>query len=69
MHFVPVRKSLDLIDEASSLAGEPLRLSISEYPVRVFGESADPAREGDAFALPNVKGRLLIKVIGYFSGQ
>lgn len=69
LHYIPVRKSLeiDVIDEPSSFAGEVLRLPSHVRRVVQFpkGDELDRIAPGE-FALPPLKGRLLLEVPGYF---
>ena len=67
LHYIPVRKALDIdmIEERSSFAGEVLRLPKEAKSARIF-QGAELARDGSgAFALPATKGRLLIEVPGF----
>ena len=71
LHYIPVRKSLDIdiIEERMGFAGEILRLPAAVTDVRHFpsGEPLAPVTgEPGAFVLPPVKGRLLVRVPGYF---
>lgn len=76
LHYVPVRKALDIdmVEEASSFAGEVLQLPAAAKEVRCYG-AAECARlpqtlkslgEG-RFELPAVKGRLLLEVPAFFA--
>ena len=68
LHYVPVRKALDIdvIEERMSFAGEVLRLPQTAESVRVFsGEALTHAADG-GWLLPAVKGRLLLEAPGYF---
>lgn len=71
LHYVPVRKALDIdvCEERMSFAGEILRLPESVKEVRVFATGATLPRsdDGEGFVLPAVKGRLLLEVPGYFA--
>lgn len=70
LHYIPVRKALDIdmIEERSSFAGEVLRLPAKAGEVRVFGTGETLARTaGGGFVLPVTKGRLLLEVPGYFA--
>jgi len=71
LHYVPVRKSLDIdiIEEGSSFAGELLCLPAAAHTARIFQGADLPRDSAGAFVLPLVKGRLLIEVPGYFSRQ
>jgi hypothetical protein len=71
LHYVPVRKSLDIdiIEERSSFAGEVLRLPAKAKSARVFGGAALPRDAAGGFVLPTAKGRLLIEVPGYFKAK
>jgi hypothetical protein len=69
LHYIPVRKAMDIdiIEERSTFAGETLRLAGDPAEVRVFGGGGKLERTAaGAFALPAVKGRLLLEVPGYF---
>lgn len=70
LHYVPLRKSLelDVLEERMSFAGETLRLPPTAREVRVFGTSETLPRTGEGeFALPSAKGRLLLEVPGFFA--
>lgn len=71
LHYVPVRKALDIdmIEERGSFAAEVLRLPSKATEVRVFGTGEKLARsaDGSGFTLPTAKGRLLLEVPGFFS--
>jgi hypothetical protein len=68
LHYVPVRKSLDIdiIEERSNFAGQVLRLPAKAKTARIFGGAELKRDAGGAFVLPPTKGRLLIEVPGYF---
>lgn len=69
LHYVPVRKALDIdvIDEASSFAGQRLHLDGNPKEIQIFGCDTPLTPEADgAFVLPDEKGRLLLTVPGYF---
>jgi hypothetical protein len=70
LHYVPVRKSLelDVLEERMSFAGEALKLPEEVTEVIDFStqEALPRNPEGD-FELPLVKGRLLLEIPGYFS--
>jgi hypothetical protein len=70
LHYVPLRKSLelDVLEERMSFAGEVLHLPPEARMVRRFGtgESLPRVPQG-GFALPVVKGRLLLEVPGFFA--
>src|SRR5690606_22280091 len=70
LHYVPVRKALDIdvCEERMSFAGEVLRLPATVKDVRVFGggEKLVASEDGAGWLLPAVKGRLLLEVPGYF---
>lgn len=72
LHYVPVRKALDIdvIDDRGTFAGEVLRLPQHACAVEVFpsGERLQ-ALGGGAFALPATKGRLLLRVPRFFGAQ
>lgn len=69
LHYIPVRKALDIdvIDERGSYAGEAIALPAKVKRVRVFGEKKDLAQDEEGkFLLPPVKGRLLLEVPNFF---
>jgi hypothetical protein len=70
LHYVPVRKALDIdmIEERGSFAGEVLRLPARATEVCVFptGEKLARSADGSGFALPVAKGRLLLEVPNFF---
>lgn len=69
LHYIPVRKALDIdmIEERSSFAGELLRLPPRATEVNIFGSGESLARASDgAFALPATRGRLLLTVPRFF---
>lgn len=70
LRYIPVRKAMDIdvIDERGSFAGEILRLPTEVQQVRDFisGDSLQRIAPGE-FALPAVKGRLLLEVPGFFA--
>ncbi len=70
LHYLPVRKAMDIdvIDEAATFSGEVLRLTGKVREVKVYptGEKLATVAEG-AFVLPKTKGRLLLRVPGYFA--
>lgn len=69
LHYIPVRKAMDIdvIDERGSFAGEILQLPEAAQTVENFltGEKLAPAGAG-SFALPSTKGRLLLRVPKFF---
>jgi len=70
LHYVPLRKALDIevIEERMSFAGERLDLPSKTKTVRIFGSNESLPLEPDgSFTLPPTKGRLLLEVPGYFS--
>ncbi len=69
LHYVPVRKSLelDIIEERSGFAGERLQLPPHATRVRVFNGPALERADDDMFLLPFAKGRLLLEVPGFFA--
>jgi hypothetical protein len=71
IHYVPVRKALDIdvCEERMSFAGDILRVAGKVKTVRRFdtGEPLAPAPDGDGYLLPAVKGRLLLEIPGYFA--
>ena len=69
LHYIPTRKALeiDMIEERSSFAGELLRLPEKAKRVIDFETQTPLSRQADGrFALPMKKGRLLLRVPGYF---
>jgi hypothetical protein len=72
LNYQPIRKAveIDVIEEASSFAGETLR--IRDLPTttrpRLFA-AATLEKTGEGFVLPVAKGRLLIEVPNYFVGR
>jgi hypothetical protein len=70
LHYVPVRKALDIdmIEEPRSFAGELLVFSRPVKMVRSFGATTTlaAAADGIRFMLPTTKGRLLLQVPGHF---
>lgn len=70
LHYIPVRKALDIdvLEERGSFAGEVLRLPTQARLVREFlsGEILQSNGEGE-FILPASKGRLLLEVPDYFT--
>ena len=70
LHYVPVRKALevDVIEEAASFAGEVLRFReiSTEVSPRFYGGEALELIDTGAYALPPVRGRILIECNGYF---
>jgi hypothetical protein len=70
INYQPVRKAveIDVIEEASSFAGETLivrDLPASTQPRLFAGETLE--KSGEGFALPVSKGRLLIEIPDYFA--
>jgi hypothetical protein len=63
LHYVPVRKSLDIdiIEEPSSFAGELLRLPEEIKTARLFNGPDLVRDKSGSFVLPPTKGRLLIE--------
>ncbi len=72
LNYQPVRKSveIDVIEEASSFAGETLviRDLPSTTQPRLFA-GVPLEKSGDGFLLPTTKGRLLIEIPNYFAGR
>jgi len=69
LHYVPLRKSLelDILEERMSFAGESLHLPATARMARVFGSTEPlPRAEDGGFALPAVKGRLLLEIPEFF---
>jgi hypothetical protein len=72
LHYVPLRKSLDIdiVEERMSFAGETLYLPKPAREVRIFNTSERLPRDGDGgFILPVAKGRLLLEVPGFFTSR
>ncbi len=71
LHYIPVRKSLemDTIEERSSFAGERLKLPPQAERACLFNGAALTRGEDGSFLLPVTKGRLLIEVPDYFRGR
>jgi hypothetical protein len=69
LHYIPVRKSLDIdvIEERMSFGGLKLRLPSNATEVRVANTNRILERDGDGFVLPPESGRLLLQVPGYFA--
>ncbi len=70
LHYVPVRKALDIdvIEERMGFGGLSLRLPPGARTAHVFGTGEALTRRADgAFALPAAWGRLLIEVPGFFA--
>lgn len=69
LHYIPVRKSLDIdvIEERMSLGGLKLRLPESVKSVRAFGGDELARDEDGAWILPNASGRLLLESPGFFA--
>ena len=70
LHYVPVRKAIDIdvIDEASTFAGETLRIPGDPPAARLWPCGTPLARREDGgFELPAARGRLLVEVPGYFA--
>ena len=67
LHYVPLRKAIegDVLEEASNLAGEVLRVPTATR-ARVFGGADLEMLAPGTFALPAVRGRLLIEIPDYF---
>ncbi|MGB8352501.1 MAG: hypothetical protein WCD79_01300, partial [Chthoniobacteraceae bacterium] len=69
LHYIPVRKSLDvdIIEDRSSFAGELLHLPPEVKEVRISGTNELLLKKGKGiFALPAAKGRLLLEVRNFF---
>jgi len=69
LHYVPVRKALDIdvIDERGAFGGEILRLDRPVRQALLFPDNRPLERvDEQSFRLPAVKGRLLISLPGYF---
>jgi hypothetical protein len=69
LHYIPTRKSLeiDTIEDASSFAGEVLKLPREAAQVVDYKTKLPLQRHGEGFALPAKKGRLLLEAPGFFS--
>ena len=72
LHYVPVRKALDIdvVEERMGFAGELLRLPKGAEAAVEFHSQQPLAKDASpgAFVLPAGKGRLLLEVPGYFRG-
>jgi hypothetical protein len=68
LHYIPVRKAIDIdvLEDRSSFAGEQLYLSGNAAEARIFQGELLGKDESGAFVLPPSKGRLLIEVPGYY---
>ncbi|MBK1876117.1 alpha-L-fucosidase [Pelagicoccus mobilis] len=69
LHYVPLRKSLelDVLEERMSFAGEELRFTQPVEQVRMFGADSSLDRLNEScFVLPVAKGRLLLEVPDFF---
>ncbi len=68
LHYVPLRKALDLdvLEERMSFAGEVLQLPADAKEVIVYGTGEKLKRVDGGFQLPFAKGRLLLEVPGFF---
>jgi hypothetical protein len=69
LHYIPVRKALDIdvIEERMGFGGETLRLPPAIKQVRVHGTDEMLARSADGFRLPESRGRLLLECPGAFA--
>jgi hypothetical protein len=69
LHYIPVRKSLDIdiIEERMSFAGQVLRLPPRAQKVRIFGTDHELPQTKEGFVLPISSGRLLLEVPGFFN--
>ena len=69
LHYIPVRKALDIdvIENRSSFAGEILHIQGDPQEVQIAGTSTKLEKRGHGFALPETRGRLLLEVPGYFA--
>ena len=63
LHYIPQRKALDgdVLEEASSFAGEVLRIS-GATRAKIFNGSELETLKPGAFVLPATRGRLMIEV-------
>lgn len=70
LHYIPVRKALDIdvIDEPSSFCGQRLHITGNPKELVVFdnGDRLKPDPDG-AFVLPDTRGRLLLMAPDYFT--
>ena len=68
LHYVPVRKSLeiDMIEERMEFAGMTLKLNSPAREVKVFGTGDKLLSTRNGFLLPPASGRLLLEVPNYF---
>jgi len=72
LHYVPLRKALDIdvIEERMSFAGELLHLPANAKTIYIFGANQTLARNANgAFTLPITKGRLLLDVPDFFKNE
>lgn len=69
LHYIPLRKSLDIdvIEERMTFAGETLRFRETVAEVRNALTDEPLANTDKGFALPAVKGRVILEVPGYFA--
>jgi len=69
LHYVPVRKSLeiDVIEERMGFGGMELKLNPTPSEVRVFGTGERLMRTRTGFLLPAASGRLMLESRGYFA--
>lgn len=72
LHYIPVRKALDIdvIEERSTFAGETLHIAeaTAATRVRIYGTDTDLPRAKDgSYILPTVKGRLILEIPGWFA--
>ena len=70
LHYIPVRKSLDIdvIEERMSFSGLILRLPEAANEVRVANTHRVLERGEGGFVLPQSSGRLILEVLNYFGG-
>lgn len=69
LHYIPIRKAMDIdvIEERSGFGGEVLSIKGAEEKAEVFDTKEElPVVGKEAFELPMRKGRLLLRVPGYF---
>jgi hypothetical protein len=72
LHYVPLRKSLelDVLEERMSFAGEILRLPPAAREVRLFNSTTTLPRSADGgFELPIQKGRLLLQIPAFYPSR
>ena len=68
LHYVPVRKAIDIdvVEERMGFAGEILHLPAAATRADIYGGGESVPREDEGFALPAARGRLLLTVPDFF---